>query len=137
MCHKAAEASSAVARATDVAAASRRRDVTVPIIGMTASATAADEQACLDAGMDAFLAKPVGLDRLRHALESTTDGAIGLHHPADVRRPHRDDLGLTRWAGRPDLQTAPYISTIKQRILYIKLISIFKEGRRMKNFLLL
>jgi PAS domain S-box-containing protein len=50
----------------------RRRNVMVPIIGMTASATAADEQACMDAGMDAFLAKPVGLDRLSSTLDSLT-----------------------------------------------------------------
>jgi PAS domain S-box-containing protein len=48
----------------------RRLDVTVPIVGMTASATAADEQACLDAGMNAFLAKPVGLDRLSSTLDA-------------------------------------------------------------------
>jgi PAS domain S-box-containing protein len=48
----------------------RRRDVTTPIVGITASATAADEQACLDAGMDAFLAKPVGLARLSETLDA-------------------------------------------------------------------
>ena len=48
----------------------RRRNVTVPIVGMTASATAADEQACLDAGMDAFLAKPVSLAQLASTLET-------------------------------------------------------------------
>jgi signal transduction histidine kinase/DNA-binding NarL/FixJ family response regulator len=56
----------------------RRLGVTTPIIGMTASATAADEQACLDAGMDAFLAKPVGLDQLGAALA------------AHIARDHRD-----------------------------------------------
>jgi CheY-like chemotaxis protein/HPt (histidine-containing phosphotransfer) domain-containing protein len=48
----------------------RRRNVTTPIVGITASATAADEQACLDAGMDAFLAKPVGLARLSETLDA-------------------------------------------------------------------
>jgi PAS domain S-box-containing protein len=48
----------------------RRRNVTTPIVGITASATAADEQACLDAGMDAFLAKPVGLARLIETLDA-------------------------------------------------------------------
>lgn len=46
----------------------RRRGITTPIIGITASSTAADEQACLEAGMDAFLPKPVGLDALSAAL---------------------------------------------------------------------
>lgn len=53
----------------------RRRGITTPIIGVTASSTAADEQACLDAGMDAFLPKPVGLERLRVALQKTMSAA--------------------------------------------------------------
>lgn len=48
----------------------RRRGWTVPVVGVTASSTAADERACMDAGMDAFLSKPVGLDRLRGALDT-------------------------------------------------------------------
>ena len=47
----------------------RRRGIVTPIIGVTASSTAADERACLDAGMNAFLAKPVGLDRLSESLQ--------------------------------------------------------------------
>lgn len=46
----------------------RRLGVDTPIVGVTASATAADERACLDAGMDAFLPKPVGLEQLRVVL---------------------------------------------------------------------
>jgi PAS domain S-box-containing protein len=46
----------------------RQRGITTPVIGVTASSTAADERACLDAGMNAFLAKPVGLERLGAAL---------------------------------------------------------------------
>jgi CheY-like chemotaxis protein/HPt (histidine-containing phosphotransfer) domain-containing protein len=65
----------------------RRRNVTTPIVGMTASATAADEQACLDAGMDAFLAKPVGLARLNETL----DALITRQTPAArAEHPERD-----------------------------------------------
>ena len=46
----------------------RRRGIVTPVIGVTASSTAADEQACRAAGMNAFLAKPVGLERLGAAL---------------------------------------------------------------------
>jgi PAS domain S-box-containing protein len=41
----------------------RRRGFLMPIVGTTASAAAADERACLEAGMDAFLLKPFGLER--------------------------------------------------------------------------
>jgi CheY-like chemotaxis protein/HPt (histidine-containing phosphotransfer) domain-containing protein len=66
----------------------RRRNVTVPIIGMTASATAADERACLDAGMDAFLAKPVGLARL----SETLDALIGPSTPTSASPDRAGDV---------------------------------------------
>ena len=64
----------------------RRLSVTTPIIGMTASATAADEQACLDAGMDAFLAKPVGLEQLGAALAAH----VAHEHPDTATSEHGD-----------------------------------------------
>ncbi len=46
---------------------------TTRIIGLTANARADDEAACLAAGMDAFLAKPVSAERL----SSTLRGVVG------------------------------------------------------------
>ncbi|TPV94958.1 MAG: response regulator [Myxococcales bacterium FL481] len=43
----------------------------VPIIAVTAYASPEDEARCMDAGMDAFLAKPVSAEALRRALEQT------------------------------------------------------------------
>jgi PAS domain S-box-containing protein len=63
----------------DAAREMRRRGVTAPIVGVTASATAADERACIEAGMDAFLAKPVGLARLGSTLD-----AVVLRNPTDA-----------------------------------------------------
>jgi CheY-like chemotaxis protein len=37
---------------------------TLPIVGLSAGASAAEQQACLDAGMSDFLAKPLDLDEL-------------------------------------------------------------------------
>ncbi|MEM9040183.1 MAG: ATP-binding protein [Actinomycetota bacterium] len=62
----------------------RRRGWSVPVIGVTASSTAADERACLDAGMNAFLPKPVGLDRLRDVLTTVlTDRTAASSAPHD------------------------------------------------------
>ncbi|MGD9614535.1 MAG: PAS-domain containing protein [Alphaproteobacteria bacterium] len=41
----------------------------IPIVAVTANAMRGEEERCLAAGMDAYLAKPVALDRLRTILE--------------------------------------------------------------------
>lgn len=47
-----------------------RGEPRTPIIGLTAHAMAGDDQQCLDAGMDSYLAKPLTIDTLQTALES-------------------------------------------------------------------
>jgi HPt (histidine-containing phosphotransfer) domain-containing protein len=96
---------------------------------MTASATAADEQACLDAGMNAFLAKPVGLARLSSTLDALiareTAAATAV---ADIDRGGTDDASnavdvdtletLADELGNPALVTAlveTFLSELERR----------------------
>jgi PAS domain S-box-containing protein len=61
--------------------------VRVPIIALTASATAGEEQRCLDAGMTGFLTKPVRLDDLERVLAQQLHGED--RDPAATSRGHR------------------------------------------------
>jgi CheY-like chemotaxis protein len=52
--------------------ADRPRDQRPRIVAMTANAMQEDRQACLDAGMDDYISKPVRLSQLQCALEKCT-----------------------------------------------------------------
>jgi PAS domain S-box-containing protein len=58
--------------ATRILRRTHRQDA-LPILAMTASAFEDDRRACLDAGMNGFLTKPIHLDRLAEALAALFD----------------------------------------------------------------
>jgi CheY-like chemotaxis protein len=53
-----------------------------PIVAMTASAMAEDRQACLDAGMDEYLSKPIAMTELKGVLNRIASGMP--HKPVGV-----------------------------------------------------
>jgi len=46
----------------------RNQQKHIPIIALTANATDTDEKRCLDAGMDAYIPKPIGTDKIKNTL---------------------------------------------------------------------
>ncbi len=59
----------------------------VRIIGLTGNATYEDERRCLEAGMDAFIAKPVRMDKLYAVVESVDHAAKQIRDAQPAREP--------------------------------------------------
>jgi GAF domain-containing protein/CheY-like chemotaxis protein len=51
----------------------------IRIVGLTANAMAGDREACLEAGMDDYVSKPIRPDELARAIEKTRKGEIAGH----------------------------------------------------------
>src|ERR1044071_10094004 len=73
-----------------------------PVVAVTANALKGEEERCIDAGMDAYLVKPVNIERLRTTLErwlSVGDGKgpPGMHGGEAARAIDRSVLGA--WLG--------------------------------------
>ncbi|MGD0404282.1 MAG: response regulator [Candidatus Acidiferrales bacterium] len=63
----------------------------VRIVGLTGNASYEDERRCLDAGMDAFIAKPVRMDKLYEAVESVIDAGKQIN---DAKPAHESSVSL-------------------------------------------
>jgi two-component system, sensor histidine kinase and response regulator len=80
--------------------------IRIPIVAMTARAMAGDRESCLEAGMDAYVAKPISAAELVTVIESVVSGRplvkedrVGPTEPSLLDRPAL----LARYAGHHDL----------------------------------
>ena len=75
----------------------------IPIVAVTANAMRGEEERCLAAGMDAYLAKPVSIDRLRAILERwlpiTGSGDSGMQSKRGASGRAIDRDVLAAWLG--------------------------------------
>jgi signal transduction histidine kinase len=63
----------------------RARGLYLPLVGLSANVLVSDRQACIDAGMDGFVSKPVTIERIVEALEPWLPAAPdGAHAPDEA-----------------------------------------------------
>jgi signal transduction histidine kinase/CheY-like chemotaxis protein len=75
----------------------------VRIIGLTGNASYEDERRCLDAGMDAFMSKPVRMDKLYAAVESKGEAA---KQPTDAQSAQDSSAPVQATGAGTDGETA-------------------------------
>jgi signal transduction histidine kinase/DNA-binding NarL/FixJ family response regulator len=79
------------------------RDTRTPLIAVTANALKGEEQRCLAIGMDAYITKPIGMDKLRATLERWLSVDDQFAGPAAAARAGRtepiDRSVLGAWLG--------------------------------------
>ncbi|WP_295399955.1 PAS domain-containing protein [uncultured Thiocystis sp.] len=101
----------------------------VPILAMTANAFAEDRQACLDAGMNDFVPKPVEPDVLYRALLQWLPGSDARDSDGP-RAVSREGVAWKPWlAGVPGLDSLRGLAAVRgQRTIYLRLLRLFAQS---------
>jgi CheY-like chemotaxis protein/HPt (histidine-containing phosphotransfer) domain-containing protein len=92
-----------------------------PIVAVTASAMKGEEERCLTAGMDAYLVKPVSIERLRRTLERwlpiQNDGSVG--RPTASCKPVGaiDPNVLAAWVGEDRAMIDSLLGTFRATVV--------------------
>jgi two-component system sensor histidine kinase/response regulator len=119
----------------------------IPIVAMTANAMQGDREACLDAGMDDYVSKPVSLESLRQALnrmkESVYNQKSNARSPEVVRTDYQPlDINVLiglrelQEEGEPDFLTELidiYLEDSAQLVEEIRLAVEAQESARIRN----
>ena len=86
----------------------------VPIVGLTAAATAGDEAACLGAGMNAFAAKPISAPDLAAIVLRVAEN--GARPVAGFAEHEIDRAGLARDLARGQRNVAAFLGTARRQV---------------------
>lgn len=78
-------------------------DPRLPIVALTADALAGTEEACLDAGMDAYLTKPIDSRKLGSALGRYLPAALKLRRAAAAAPPDAAPVSAPKFDWDPDI----------------------------------
>ncbi len=98
----------------------------LPIIAMTAQAMNRDRKACIEAGMDGYLTKPIARERLFEALKAVTEKSIH----AGAESVHPADGGVCAHMTLPGVNVEEGVARLGSWDRYARVLKGFVETQR-------